>query len=105
MKAQKNIQSLTTTDQKELLNTQNFGEEIPKGTSLVTRDPIENTPFWLINNKDGWFITFGEYRVGDIQTTKDEALNQLKEKQWDIVMHVAAVIVEKTLQERERIES
>lgn len=93
-----------TSNQGDILNTQNNVEETPKQNSpLSEREPIDKTPFWLITNQTGSFITFGEYRVSQILPSKAEALDELRNNDWNIIMHMVAVIVEKTLQEKDRV--
>lgn len=95
----------TTFKQQELLSTQNNAEETHKQQStLVEREPIDKTPFWLITNQDGSFITLGEYRITEVKKDKAEALDELRNNEWNIIMHMCAVIVEKSLEERKRLE-
>lgn len=91
--------------QQDLLNTQENTDETPSKKSLLNeREKIENTPFWwvksTVDNVEQHFITFGEYRVSNVHTTKKDALDELEKHKWDIIMHMTAVIVEKTLIEK-----
>lgn len=91
--------------QQDLLNTQENTDETPSKKSLLNeREKIEGTPFWwvksTVDNNEQHFITFGEYRVSQVHTTKDAAISELENNKWYVIMHMAAVIVEKTLKEK-----
>lgn len=83
----------------ELLNTQTSAEETDKQNSgeLITRWKVENTPFTMVwEDGKGWMLAMGEYRVTEYYKTDDELETILKEKNWDFLTTVIAIIIEQT---------
>ncbi len=55
--------------------------------NLIEREPVQNTPFWIIGNKEeGYFLTMGKWRLTDKLTTMDEVEAYLDEHSYEIVM-------------------
>lgn len=87
----------TETKHRELLNTQlNADETLNKDSGeLIHREKIENTPFYLVGTEEkGYFLTMGKYKLTENQPTKQQALNDLTNERWNIVMRMSAIIHE-----------
>ena len=55
---------------------------------------IENSPFAIIKRNEKWSITMGNYIVIDNLNTKQEALNKIRKKDWDIIITATAIYQE-----------
>lgn len=94
------MQQSTKTEQRELLHSQNNVEETHRQKStLIDRDKVPGTPFWIVGTDEGWFLTMGDYKVTTPVESKSIALDKLKTEKWDIIMRMAAIITEKTIDE------
>lgn len=88
-------QQSTTLKQEELLNTQRNAESNHnKNSTLVERNKIEGTPFYLLKNNNEYFITYGKYRITEPTTTEEETLKKLESEKWLITMHMIIIIIE-----------
>lgn len=65
-------------------------------TELIQREEIENTPFKVITIKGKSFGAFGNNRITEEYTTKEEVINQLKEPKWEIIITIILAIVANT---------
>lgn len=71
-------------------------------TSVVENDssnysetePIEGTPFRVIKDEKGWFITMGEYLIHEHVKTKKEAVSLIDYKDWELVHNMVAAMVQ-----------
>lgn len=66
------------------------------GDVLIERKNVQNTPFTLVKDDKGWFVTMGEYRLSDIFETEEEA-EKKAEVNWETLIPVIAIIVEKII--------
>lgn len=96
------MQKQTITKQKDILNTQENAEETNKeNSSLIVREQIPNTPFYIIKNLENkWFLVMGDHRITELKETKEEALDELENNKWFITMSMAAIVLEKMLAEK-----
>lgn len=81
------------------MNTQSSTEtENNKNYPLIEREKIENTPFWIVGNKEmGYKITWGKYTFNDEPLEYiDEAKTWYDEHHWEIIMHIVAVGIQST---------
>lgn len=73
-------------------------------SSLIEREAIANTPFTLIKKEEqGWFISWGNYKLTENQPTKEEAASLLDSNLWDIIaVYTIAVVTQmETVREQE----
>lgn len=88
----------TKKTQEDILNTQNYAEnDLSKESSseLIHKEPIENTPLWVIGNKEtGYFLSIHNYRITEIYNTIDEAKDRLKIESWNIIARLTGIIIE-----------
>lgn len=80
--------------QKELLENLT-GEKMPEPTPQeYHREQLEGTPFWIIQNKTGYNLIMGKYRMNN---TPLETLNELHawmdKNKWNIQMSIAICVV------------
>lgn len=90
------MQHLTSTKQRDILNTQSHVEEIHKqdSTKLIEREPIENTPFWIVGNtENGYILTMGKYKVTQKKFNSiKEAREELENNTWELMLTVIAIV-------------
>lgn len=86
----------TTTKQGDLLHTQSNVEETPNNKStLITHNKIEGTPFYVTGNEEkGYFIRLGDYKISEAKQTEDEAIKDLEENKWNIMVNIIATVVD-----------
>lgn len=87
----------TTTKPTDILHTLRNGEGSPKpeSTSLIVREKIENSPFYVIGNEEkGYMIVLGKNIVTDPVPTIEECKQQLQTGMWNIILKVAAIVHE-----------
>lgn len=86
-----------STKQRELLRSQTNAEEptnLNSSEELLEQNPIENTPFILVGNKEkGYFVAIGHYRLTP-RTTKEQALGLVEERDWNLLMAAMFTAVE-----------
>lgn len=64
-----------------------------KNTELIEKHQIENTPFWILGNKDdGYFLAMGKHRLCDLQKTKEQVQDYYNQHQWELIMQVAMIV-------------
>lgn len=63
------------------------------GTELVKMERIEETPFTLVTIEDkGSFIAIGEKRVSDFKESKEELIELINGKSWELIVATIGVI-------------
>lgn len=78
-----------TQKHREQLSIQNSAEETHKEEStLLKREPIQNTPFHMVQDQRGWFITIGDYRITEPYEKELDALLHLESKMWIVIMQM-----------------
>lgn len=95
--------SQTQQKQKDVSNTQKYVDTNDKENyPLVERIPIDNTPFIIIGNLElGFKVTFGKYSFNDEPfKTIEETLEWFDLNQWTVIIHLIAVGVTATLENR-----
>jgi protein-disulfide isomerase-like protein with CxxC motif len=78
--------------QTELLTTQLNAEETKADSkTLYKREQIENSPFWIIGNKEkGYNITMGKYKITQEPLPSElDARIWLEEHKWDVTLTIA----------------
>lgn len=91
--------------QSELLNTQLNADTNNKSTSgkteLIKRHHITNTPFVIIEIDEQWCITWGKYKLTEMQEIKIHALADaeiyLKTNNWEITAILGSCIALETI--------
>lgn len=85
----------------------NAGEPNKENSSeILKREPIEGTPFTVTgNDEQGFAISFGKYRLGEIRETPQEAEADLIDEMWNIAARMAGVICDITLEQHKRDEA
>lgn len=83
--------------QKELLQLQTSVEEEQsrEGSSeeIIQRETVEGTPFQVINlNNEGWFLALGKYRMTEPQENKQELIDRVKNKDWNVILDTIAIL-------------
>lgn len=87
-----------STNQQELLHSQNNAEGPHKQNSskLISRNPIPNTPFWIVEQPDegGFFIIMGQWKITHNYRTEKDCLQALEDDKWNIILRIAGCICE-----------
>lgn len=66
---------------------------------LIERHPIKGTPFWTIGNKkEGYFLTFGKWRITENFPTRTEAQEHLDNNSYDIILKMICCLLDETKQ-------
>lgn len=64
---------------------------------------IEGTIFNIANNPEkGWFLTIGHHIITECYPTQKEAIDQLELDKWNILMKMIILVVEKTIELKEK---
>lgn len=91
------------TKQLDTLNMQTYAEENQNkqnSSKLIHREPITNTPFWIIGNEQtGYFITIKDFRITEIYKTIQEAKECLVKEQWNIITRLIPIVYEIMIKE------
>lgn len=88
----------TAKDQTKSKSTSN------EDNLLVDREPLPNTPFEIIGNKEkGYFVALGKYRLTDTAKTKKETLNYITnfDNVYDIALKMIITLTSAMIQEHE----
>lgn len=82
---------------KELLQTQiNLnGEAKKENTEIVLREDLVGTPFILMYIQDyGWTLTLGKNRLTEWMSTKDQVIEALEDRKWEIIGTMIMIVTE-----------
>lgn len=87
------------TRQSDTSNTNGTINETTKHNyPLITHEQIPGTPFTITGNQDkGYFLRLGDYRITEAYQTKQDAADQLTIEQWNIIVKVLSIVMEKIL--------
>lgn len=93
-----------TLKHAEQLNIQNNAEQNSNSnSSLIEREPVEGTPFWIVGNSEkGYIGVLGKYQITENQTNKQEVLNYIDENMWKVVMIIAGSIATDLINENNK---
>lgn len=65
---------------------------IREGEELKKTEDIPGTPFRAIwNEQNGWWGVCGKYRITETFETKDELIEHVNKKPWDIILAVVNI--------------
>lgn len=96
------------TNQKDILNIQTNAEENQNSKNysnneIIHREQIENSPLFIIgNNIEGYFLTFGKYRITERKNTIVEIRKEIEEDKWNIIIRLISTMIEITDQIKEK---
>lgn len=95
--AQPSNLSIQSTNAEESVDNNHSGEQ------LLEREQIPNSPFWIIGNRiDGYYLVLGHYRLTDVYNTKQEVVDFVNNRPWDIILGMIISVnhTDKQLQEQ-----
>lgn len=75
-----------------------------ENSSLVEREQIPKTPFYINKHNEEWFITMGKHIITHKYPTKEEAMDCLTDEKWFVIMTIAHIIVEQYNEHKKAIE-
>jgi hypothetical protein len=86
-------------EKQELLHAQTSANTTDNSNYSKSQDDtsfefVEKTPFAIMKRNGTWSITMGNYIVIDNLNTKQEALNKIRKKDWDIIITATAIYQE-----------
>lgn len=90
----------TSTKQRDILNSQHNIENNPNSNSspLIIREPIENTPFWIVGTEEkGYMAVMGKYKITEQFTTKEEVKQEIIKKDWEVIIKVVSIIIQEVV--------
>lgn len=80
-----------------ILKEQSGNENIPdldENKQLIDREPIPNSPFELIGNEQvGYWASMGLFRLNAPTRTKEETIEIIEERGWEILINVICGIM------------
>lgn len=80
------LQSQTNVEEKENNST---------SSELIIREKIEGTPFTLIKlESTGWFLTLGKYRMSEPVDNKEELIQKVIDKDWNLILDTICTLTE-----------
>lgn len=84
-----------TWDQAESSHIHDSANETHNNEShLITRNPVENTPFAVVgNNENGYFLTMGKYRLTDNFQNEEDVIYYLENNTWEIIVTLMTAII------------
>lgn len=66
-----------------------------KSSQLIEREHVKGTAFWIIGNKEqGYFITFGQYRLTEPRSTKAACHKMIKERDYELIAGLIGACIE-----------
>ena len=66
-----------------------------KGTELLTRKEIDNTPFTVVGTENGYFAVMGQYRLTDVFNDEDDCIKEVSKITWNRLVQVIMLINDK----------
>lgn len=100
------MQQQITTEQRDILNTQNNIESSPNSNSsqkLIHREKIQKTPFYVVGREEtGYFVTYGKYRLTDSYETPKDAEIAIQCQEWEQLLNVMGIIASELIEQNER---
>lgn len=80
-----------STQEESSTNAQN--KENSVNYSVINREQVENSPFWIITIEDKkHFIALGNTRCTEPTENKEELIQMIEEKDWNLLFQVIVVI-------------
>lgn len=67
-----------------------------ESTSLMEKQPIEDTPFEILREEDEYFLVWGEYKLTEAYNTWEEAANVLLKEKWLITARMVFAAIHST---------
>lgn len=74
------------------MNVENQPRE--SSSKLITNDGIPDTPFRVVGNEKGWFITMGKWRMSEMMEKKEEAIRLVTDKSWTLILSTVTTLIE-----------
>lgn len=86
-------------EKQELLHEQTSANTTDNSNYSKSQDDtsfefVDKTPFAIMKKNGTWSITMGNYIVVDNLNTKQEALDKIRKKDWDIIITATAIYQE-----------
>lgn len=69
-------------------NTHTNARENQSNSQLISKTEIEGTPFEIISTEEGHFLAIGRYRLTETTLNKNNIIEQLENKTWDIIINL-----------------
>lgn len=89
--------------QNSLDNAGRNSRENSGNEEILERIPIDKTPLHIMGNeKTGYAISFGKYRLGELRESKEVAELDLIEEFWNIAARMCGVIADITIEQHRK---
>lgn len=91
-------------EQLSMQNNLNSAEENHNSNSsktIIEREQVNGSPFWLIRIDRGWFLAMGEQRLTEVMETKNEIYLWMDSNRWQLIFNMIATICEIILDRQE----
>lgn len=81
------------------IRRENSGRQVDSDLDQVQDiEKIEDTIFSIANSPEhGWFLAIGHKRITNCYPTRKQAIDQLEEDKWNIIMKMIVIITEGTI--------
>lgn len=81
--------------ENKALNIASMNTDKSDSTSMIEREMIENTPFQAVKIENHWFVCWGEYQISGPYEDKEDCLEALQEKPYEIMTVVCIAVMDK----------
>lgn len=61
---------------------------------LLTKKPIEDTPFTAVKFDDKWFLTMGKYRLTEPINSEEEVTKEAYSTTWHRIMQIIQIMID-----------
>lgn len=85
---EQDAQSTIPSDAEEEVNKENY--------LIKNREQIKNTPFWVLETEQGWFLVMGAHRLSKQYKTKKEAIEHIEKHKWELIIQLGLIMTGQT---------
>lgn len=68
-------------------------------TNYSVIEEMKNAPFSMVEGERGWFAVMGKYRLTEGERTKDELVDYIESKPYEIIMRVTYAMLQELKEE------
>jgi hypothetical protein len=92
-----------STKSDELLTSADVELQDNPSYPLVDVEKIEGTPFHVVSDENGHIVAIGKYRLSEILENKEDAIELIDSKNWNLIMNLIALITNFEINEKNKI--
>lgn len=73
-------------------------EETHKENYLIrNKEQIPNTPFWVLETEQGWFLVLGAHRLSKQYKSKKDAIEHIEKHKWEVITQLILIVTKKDM--------